>query len=98
MEDNKQLFDSVQHLVESWCDRRCLRALRTVLGGYPLVSPLGDGWGALLIALQDVRAYAKDGLTAEEFENPRKVHSSARSCPYTGRHCESEVRLRIGSC
>ena len=67
IEENKQLFSSIQRLIEAWCDRRCLRALRNILRGYPLVSPLGDGWGELLIALQDVRAFARDELTAEEF-------------------------------
>jgi len=66
MEDNKQLFSSIQGLVEALCDRRCLRALRNILPGYPLVSPLGDGWGELLIALQNVRAFAGDELTADE--------------------------------
>src|SRR5579864_114644 len=68
IENNEQLFASIQKLIESWCDRRSLRALRNILRGYPLVSPLGDGWGELLIALQDVRAFAKDELTAEEFK------------------------------
>jgi hypothetical protein len=68
IEDNKQLFNSIQRLVEAWCDRRCLRALRNILRGYPLGSPLGDGWGELLVALQDVRAFARDELTAEEFK------------------------------
>ena len=68
IEDNKQLFSSLQQLVEAWCDRRSLRALRNILRGYPLVSPLGDGWGELLIALQNVRAFARDELTAEEFK------------------------------
>jgi hypothetical protein len=64
--DNEQLFSSIQGLVDAWCDRRCLRALRNILPGYPLVSPLGDGWGELRLALQNVRAFAKDELTADE--------------------------------
>lgn len=68
IEDNQQLFRSIQKLVEAWCDRRCLRALKNILPRYPLVSPLGDGWGELLIALQNVRAFARDELTAEEFK------------------------------
>jgi hypothetical protein len=43
-----------------------LRALRNILQGYPLVSPLGDGWGELLLALQNVRAFARDELKADE--------------------------------
>ena len=66
IDDNKQLFSSIQGLVEAWCDRRCLRALRNVLRGYPLVSPLTDGWGELLISLQDVRVFARDELTVDE--------------------------------
>jgi len=68
IEDNKHLFSSIQGLVEAWCDRHCLRALRNILQGYPLVSPLGDGWGELLIALQNVRAFARDELTAGEIK------------------------------
>lgn len=66
IEDNNQLFGSIQGLVEAWCDRRCLRALRNILPGYPLGSPLGEGWGELLIALQNVRAFARNELTADE--------------------------------
>ena len=43
IENNEQLFASIQKLVEAWCDRHCLGALRRILPGYPLVSPLGDG-------------------------------------------------------
>jgi hypothetical protein len=66
IEDNKQLFSNIQRLVEAWCDRRCLRALKNILRGYPLTSVFTDGWGELLLALQDVRAFARDELTAGE--------------------------------
>jgi hypothetical protein len=61
-----ELFGTLQALVESWCDRRCLKALRAVLRGYPLSSPFTDGWGELLLALQDVRAFARNELTDGE--------------------------------
>jgi hypothetical protein len=64
--DNAHLFDALRTLVEGWCDRRCLKALRAILHGYPLSSPLTDGWGELLIALQDVRAFADHELTDAE--------------------------------
>jgi hypothetical protein len=64
--NNAQPLDIVQALVASWCDRRCLKALRAILAGYPLSSPLTDGWGDLLKALQDVRAFARDELTEAE--------------------------------
>jgi hypothetical protein len=64
--DNAQLFSAIQTLVEGWCDRRCLKALRAILRGYPLSSPFTDGWGDLLIALQDVRAFAQSELNDAE--------------------------------
>ena len=65
---NEQLLDTLQRLVEAWCDRRCLRALRDVLAGYPLPSPHTDGWGALYEALRRVRASDRDELTDAEVE------------------------------
>lgn len=44
----------------------CLRALRAIVHGYPLPSPLTDGWGELLVALKDVRAFAGSELTNAE--------------------------------
>jgi hypothetical protein len=61
--DNADLFNAIQTLVEGWCDRRCLTALSRILRGYPLTSPFTDGWGDLLVALQDVRAFAQNELT-----------------------------------
>ena len=66
MRDNAELFRTLQSLVDAWCDRRCLVALRFILQGYPLGSPLRDGWGQLLVALQDVRASARGELTEAE--------------------------------
>jgi hypothetical protein len=45
---NEQLFETIQRLVGAWCDRRCLRALRHILAGYPVPSPFTDGWGAFV--------------------------------------------------
>ena len=67
MEQNTDhLFATLQNLVEGWCDRRCLRALKAILRGYPLTSPSTDGWRELLTALQDVRAFAQSELTDAE--------------------------------
>lgn len=56
----------VGELVEAWCDRRCLGALREILSGYPVTSPLTDSWAELLTALEGVRAFARDELTPQE--------------------------------
>ena len=60
------VIKTINALVDGWCERRCLLALRQVLGAWPLANPLTDGWGALLNALKDVRAFAAAELTAEE--------------------------------
>ena len=65
---NGNALEVIHGLVESWCDRRCLRALRAVLQGYPLVSLLGDGRGELRLALENVRAFAREEITAEELQ------------------------------
>jgi hypothetical protein len=66
VKDNAELFGKLDGLVAAWCDRRCLKALGWILRGYPLTSPLGDGWGDLLVALQNVRAFAAQELTDAE--------------------------------
>jgi hypothetical protein len=40
--------------------------LRRVLQGWPLTSGLTDEWGALLDALEKVRAFAQPELTEDE--------------------------------
>ena len=74
MEQNTDhLFETLQNLVEGWCDRRCLRALRAILRGYPLTSPSTDGWAELLTALQDVRSFAGSELTDAEVQAAQSV-------------------------
>jgi hypothetical protein len=65
-EELDHLFGTIRQLINSWCDRRCLKALRAILRGYPMTSPLTDGWGELLLALLDVRAFAGSELIQPE--------------------------------
>jgi hypothetical protein len=69
IENNKELFDVLRSLVEAWCDRRCLGALRRILQAYPMPSPLTDSWDELAIALEDVRAFARSELTDSELQS-----------------------------
>jgi hypothetical protein len=62
----QELCADVEGLVGAWCDRRCLKALRAVLHGWPLSSGLTDDWGGLLDALEKVRAFAGSELTQPE--------------------------------
>lgn len=65
--NNSELFATINELVESWCDRRCLNALRAILKAWPPIGlPLTDSWHELLVALQDVRAFARGETTEAE--------------------------------
>jgi len=57
---------TVAGLVDAWCERRCLKALRWILTGWPMASGLTDDWAALQDALNAARAYAHDELTPDE--------------------------------
>lgn len=67
--NDQELFQTLQKLVDAWCERRALQALRYILQGYPLVNPLTDGWADLLRALQDVRAFAREQIMPEELKS-----------------------------
>jgi hypothetical protein len=56
----------LSQLVDAWCERRCLSALRHILAGWPLASGLTDEWADLLDSLKNVRAFASDELTDDE--------------------------------
>ena len=65
---NRNLLSGIESLVNAWCDRRCLVALKFILQGWPLSSGLTDDWGQLLDSLQNVRSFAAHELTADEAE------------------------------
>lgn len=67
--NNQELFQNLDRLVDAWCDRRALRPLRCLLTSYPLSNPLTDGWADLLTSLKDVRAFARQQITAEELKS-----------------------------
>ena len=69
---DQELSAALGWLTDSWCDRRALTALRYLLPAYP-VPPADLTQGetpnplqALLIALKDVRAFAREELTEPE--------------------------------
>jgi hypothetical protein len=64
--NEQELSQTLQELVGAWCDRRALKALKCLLGGYPLANRLTDGWANLMTALKDVRAFAREEITPEE--------------------------------
>ena len=53
-------------LVDAWCERRALRALREILSAWPLTTGLTDELADLGEALKRVRALASTELTDSE--------------------------------
>jgi len=78
IENNSQFFTTLQSLIDAWCDRRCLSALRRILVAYPMLSGLTDEWGELTIALENVRAFARDQITESELQSVEDAIAFAR--------------------
>ena len=68
MTDGARIFSTLDELIDGWCERRALNALRLVLPGYHSVNGLTDGWQQLYEALRDVRATCTDEFENEERE------------------------------
>ena len=48
--------EPIRELVDRWCERRDLAALRLILSAWPRVSGLTDEWAQVLEALRSLRA------------------------------------------
>lgn len=66
--NNADLLAQLRSLIDSWCQRQCLKALMHVLPGFFAFNGLTDGWGELREALSRVRAFARNELTSAELE------------------------------
>ena len=62
-------------LVDGWCERRNLRALRIILPAYPMPDGLSEDWYRLRDALVFVRAECRDALSAIERDQLEHVIS-----------------------
>jgi hypothetical protein len=58
----------LRDLIEVWCDRRCLSALKYVLPAYIAFNGRIDGWSMLCAAVRNARTSAHDELTEGELE------------------------------
>ena len=80
--DPSAVLREVGVLVDAWCDRRCLRALRAILSGYPMASMLTDSWGELVRALEEVRAFARPELTEDEAASVDRLVGAASAIAF----------------
>jgi hypothetical protein len=71
--DAVEIQAQVSILIDSWCDRRCLNALREILAGWPIGSGLTDDWARLGESLKSVRALAREELEEGEIETVERL-------------------------
>ena len=68
MTDSTRIFTILDELIDGWCDRRAVNALRLMLPGYHSANGLADGCHQLYDALRDVRAMCKGELNNDDRE------------------------------
>ncbi len=66
--DDKEISQTVNILIDDWCERRNLAALGIILRAWPLPMGLTDDWAKLLDALKDLNGVKRDALTEDEVE------------------------------
>jgi hypothetical protein len=66
--DRTDLVETMDRLIDGWCAKRNLEALRLVLPAYPLVNGLTDEWAELNTALRQVRISCREQLDPEEMD------------------------------
>lgn len=75
MSNANETLEAIADLIDGWCERRCLRALREILHAWPTNSGMTDDLAELYAAMERVRAFAKSELTDDElFRLERAIH------------------------
>ena len=64
--DDQSFHTSIRALIDEWCERRALCALRHILLRYGAFNGLTDGWAELRLGLRNVRAFCQAELTEAE--------------------------------
>ena len=68
-EATADLSATIDRLVDQWCERRSLSALRQILSAWPSPLALTDDWGQLREALRTLLAVARSELTPEDVDD-----------------------------
>lgn len=61
-----KVLPKLNHLIDIWCERRCLKPLCYILRDYPLYAELTEEWESILEALQQIRECCCHELAVEE--------------------------------
>ena len=78
----QELSQHIESLLYTWCDRRCLTALRYLLQAWPMASGLTDDWGSLSMSLKDVRTFARDEITPFEMQQLERLIRAVDAITY----------------
>jgi Ser/Thr protein kinase RdoA (MazF antagonist) len=73
MNSNAELFSMLDKLADGCRERRALAPLGTLLGAYPMVSPLTDSWGELRNALRNLRCLREPVVTEREADDIKEA-------------------------
>lgn len=68
IKNNEDFYQAIEGLINAWCDRRNLKALRFILNSWPFVSGLTDEWEALSESLKSIRSFCKKEITEDELD------------------------------
>jgi hypothetical protein len=62
----QEFINTLEGLIDSWCERRSLKPLARMLNPYLSFNGMTDGWGDLRTALKSIRALDSDQLSTNE--------------------------------
>ena len=79
IDSNAVFFARLRSLIDSWCNRRALRPLASVLGPYLAFDGLTDSWGQILEALKTIRALCREDATEAEMDAVEKLIRAAEA-------------------
>ena len=68
------LFETLDGLIDGWCERRALRPLAYLLSAYPGIFVHTDQQFQLLEALKNLKRLCRDHLTPEELRLITQAH------------------------
>ena len=66
MKNNAEFCQTIDTLIDNWCERRALQPLRILLPAWPLGMGLTDDWRRIREALRHCRAMAGSSLPQNE--------------------------------
>lgn len=69
------LFETLDGLINGWCEHRALRPLRYLLRAYPAVLEHTDQQFQLLEALKNVKSLCRNDITSEELRLITQAHN-----------------------